>query len=123
MLCRRSTQDPRICVVTMEQDLNEKNVPGLMNEITFQCGEGVQAFVIDCSRLRFISSYGVSVLLRIRKYTRECTGLSLEPVALAGAPSTVMDVLNMARLGTVFPARDDVASSVSGIVERLSRPD
>jgi anti-anti-sigma factor len=70
---------------------------------------GVQKVIVDCSRLKYISSYGLGLLLRVHKRAREAGG----EVKLADLHGRVFDVLEIMRLDHVFAIYSEVDAALS----------
>ena len=65
---------------------------------------GVRKIIVDCSKLTYISTYGVGVLLRLHKRARAAGG----EVKLACVHSRIVSLLHLLRLDRIFGVYPDV---------------
>ena len=65
---------------------------------------GVTKIIIDCTKLTYISSWGLGVLLRLHKRARTAGG----EVKIANVHSRIVEVLNITHLNRIFGIYPDV---------------
>ena len=112
--------DQNVCVICVDQEIDEVNVPPMLQEVDRLIESGVMRIVMDCRDLTYISSYGLSVFLRVRKSLRDHTGNTDAVVHLARVNHLIEDVVRMSRLDRILPLHLDVDSAVRAC--RLSCP-
>lgn len=76
------------------------------------CRAGVEALVIDFSRVTYISSVGLRVLLLAAKQVKEQKGR----LALAALSPEVAEVFQISRFNVVLRVFDSVEAAVAGVV-------
>jgi len=81
-------------VVATERHFREENVGPLLNRIRELAANQAEAIIFDCSELRYINSFGLSVFLRARKLMREAHGDPPKPDPTAGASGDPAAPLN-----------------------------
>lgn len=108
----RVATDQNVCVIRVDDALDEANVPPMLQEVDRLIESGVTCLVMDCRDLTYISSYGLSVFLRLRKSLRDHTGLADAVVHLARVNHLIEEVVRMSRLDRILPLHLDVDSAV-----------
>ncbi len=97
-----------------ERDLAVLEIDGMLNEeepaqaIMLALEEwlqrGVRRFIVDCSKLNFVSSYGLGILIRVHHRVRKRGG----ELVIAGLHGTPLEALQMTHLDRVFHLAVDV---------------
>jgi len=100
------TQDDDITVVALTGDIDLEFSSSMRKVLLDSIAKG-RAVAVDLSAVSMIDSSGVASLLEAFQSARK-RGKKL---VLAAPPDTVMRVLKLARLDTVFQIVDDVASA------------
>jgi anti-sigma B factor antagonist len=59
---------------------------------------GARKLIVDCTKLSYVSSYGVGILIRLHKKLAEAGG----EIKIAAVDSPIIKVLRLLRLDTVF---------------------
>jgi len=106
--------DERTTVVAVEGDLDLASAPMLKRVLVERLGSGARSLVVDLSRVRFLDSTALGVLVGVHRKLQ-----SDERVAIAGAPTPVQKVLEVSGLSPsfqVFPALDDALDYMRGEV-------
>jgi anti-sigma B factor antagonist len=89
--------DERICVVSVEGDLDLASAPQLKWTLVELLEKGYAQYVIDLSQLTYMDSMGLGVLVGFRKRVEGTAGL-----ALASVPETQRKLLEMTGLDACF---------------------
>lgn len=109
--------------LTVQEANNHIAVVSLDGDLTLDCSESVKAtmtdvlasrrkaVVFDMSRVRFIDSHGLELLLGIR----DTCQLGLIPFRLAGLDETCSTILRITRLCDEFVCSRQVADAVKGL--------
>lgn len=87
-----------IMVLSADGGLSAGNADLFVDELEQLVGAGLRKLIVDCTKLGFISSYGISVLLRIHFKMAKKGG----DVKLASVEGKIFRLLEMSRLHTVF---------------------
>jgi anti-sigma B factor antagonist len=104
--------DERICVVSVEGDLDLASAPQLKWTLVELLDKGYAQYVIDLSRLTYMDSMGLGVLVGFRKRVEGTAQL-----ALACLPETQRKLLEMTGLDAAFDSfasLDEALSKHSG---------
>ena len=60
--------DSGVLVLTADGGLNAQTAEQFVNELERVIVGGVHRLIVDCSKLEYVSSYGVAVLIRLHKH-------------------------------------------------------
>jgi len=93
--------DGGLCADTAEQ---------FVDELSQFIDLGMRKLIVDCTRLTYLSSYGIGILVRLHKRLAQKGG----NVKLAAVPGVVARVIQLVRLDQVlqiFPTVDEALSS------------
>ena len=96
--------DRDVLVLAADGGLNADTAESFVKQLETLVEAGVNKIIIDCSSLQYISSYGIGVLVRLHQKLAKHGG----DVKVAGAPSMVLQTLNIMRMGTLFNIYPDV---------------
>lgn len=102
-----------VVVAALVGSLNDVDSDELLARVDSAIGGGSTRIVLDCAGLDFVSSYGLGVLVRLRKRLAGAGG----EAKLAAVPETVKGVLRLTRLDKVFSLYPDVESAVDAFVD------
>ncbi|HWC33117.1 MAG TPA: STAS domain-containing protein [Actinomycetota bacterium] len=91
-------------VLALEGEIDLYTAPKLKEQISELVATDRAQLVVDLSRVEFLDSTGLGVLIGGLKRAREKGG----ELALAGATEPVRKVLSITGLDKVFPLHDDV---------------
>lgn len=100
------TQDGEITVIALKGDIDLEFSSSMRKVLLDSIAKG-RSVAVDLSAVSMIDSSGVASLLEAFQIARK-RGKKL---ILAAPPDTVLRVLKLARLDTVFQMADDVASA------------
>jgi len=96
-----------VLVLAADGGLNSANTAQFIEEIEKLVNSGLRKIIVDCSKLNYISSYGVSVLLRLHKWMSAKGG----DVKLAGVGGFMVAVLRTVGLGKMWGVYKDVEAA------------
>jgi len=100
-----------ISVVALKGRLDVLTSKNLKDAILVEIDAGVTHLVLDFTRLEYVSSAGLRVLLEARKLLKPKDGT----VALSGVQSFIMTILNSTGFDTLFsvyPTSEDAVGSI-----------
>ena len=95
-----------ILVLEADGELNVQTAERFVNDIEKVVDAGLEKVVVDCAKLEFVNSYGLSVLIRLHKHMAGRGG----EVKLANVSSgiyDVFDVVKFAKLFNIYPTREE----------------
>lgn len=104
-----------VVVVEVGGDLDVQTGPALREELYALAAQGEADVVLDLSRVGFLDSSGLGVLVGGLKRMRASQG----SLRLAGCTAAVADVLNLTGLNRVFLMFEDVPSAVADTTHRV----
>ena len=90
--------DKDILILSADGGLNSKNADQFVEELQTLVEAGARKLIVDCTRLSYISSYGVGILIRLHKKLAESGG----EVKIASVDSPIIKVLRLLRLESMF---------------------
>lgn len=90
--------DRDILILSADGGLNSQNAEQFVEELQTLVDAGARKLIVDCTRLSYITSYGVGILIRLHKKLAEGGG----EVKIAAVDSPIIKVLRLLRLDTVF---------------------
>jgi len=100
-----------IAVVSAAGEIDVFTAPQLDSELSAVTGGGQHRVVVDLSRVDFLDSTGLAVLVKTLKRVREHDGGSLAVVVTA---DRVAKVFRLTGLDTLIPLHPTVESAVAG---------
>ncbi|HNX26224.1 MAG TPA: STAS domain-containing protein [Phycisphaerae bacterium] len=93
-----------VLIISADGGLNKQTASKFVDDVGKLVDGGIKKIIIDCSKLNFITSYGIGILLRIHKKLRAAGG----DVKIAAVPSRIIEVLNIMKLTRIFSIYPDV---------------
>jgi anti-sigma B factor antagonist len=96
--------DRSVLILSADGGLNADVADEFVRQLESLIDGGVTKIIVDLSRLTFVSSYGVGVLVRLHNRLAKAGG----DVKLAAPQSAILKVLTTARLGGFFEIYPDV---------------
>jgi anti-sigma B factor antagonist len=96
--------DRQVLILSADGGLNADTASDFISQLETLIEFGVKKMIIDCTKLTYISSYGIGVLVRVHNKHAKKGG----DVKIAAPPSRVLQALNLARLGQLFEIYPDV---------------
>ena len=76
--------------VVLDEELTRMNAPALMDEVSAYRDQGVDKVVFDATRLNFLSSSGVRVIIYCKKYMSDNT-----EIVFLNCSDKILDVLDI----------------------------
>ena len=96
--------DKDVLVLSADGGLNADTAGQFVQQLESLVDAGVKKIIVDCTRLDYISSYGIGILVRLHQKLSKHGG----DVKVAAVQSKVLGVLTMMRMGEVFSIYPDV---------------
>lgn len=96
--------DKDVLIVSADGGLDLSTAGQFQTELEQLIDAGLRKIIVDCSRLTFVSSYGLSVLVRLHGRLAKHGG----DVKLAAVPGRLASLLSLTRLDTLFGLYEDV---------------
>jgi anti-sigma B factor antagonist len=96
--------DDDVLILAADGGLNASSADEFMGSIETLVDAGLRRIIIDCSRLNYISSYGLGVLIRLHGRLREHGG----DVKIAAVRGIIPQALHATKLDTLFDIHPDV---------------
>lgn len=100
-----------VLVLSADGGLDSANAAQFVEELEKVVAAGARNVVVDCGKLTFVSSYGLSVLIRLHKKLAEKGG----DVRLAAVESRFLELLALTHLNRVFRIYDNVDDALRAI--------
>ena len=99
--------DKDVLIVRADGALNAESADDFIKQLTGFIDNGLSRIIVDCSKLEYISSYGLGVLVRLHAKLAKRGG----DVKLASVPGLIEQVLQVTRLNTLFSIYPDVSQA------------
>ena len=96
--------DRSLLIVSADGGLSADVADDFVRQLEGLINGGVTNIIVDLTRLTYISSYGIGVLLRLHNRLKKLGG----DVKLAAPQSAILKALTTMRLGSVFEIYPDV---------------
>lgn len=96
--------DEDVMILAADGGLNAQTADELVEQLERLVDGGLSKLIIDCSKLDYISSYGIGVLLRLHQRLARQGG----DVKVCAMKGIVSQVLQVSRLGSIFELYPDV---------------
>jgi anti-sigma B factor antagonist len=100
-----------VLILSADGGIDSTNAEELAGQLETLIQAGARNLIVDCSKLGFISSYGLAVLVRLHKRLARVGG----DVRLAAVQSRIVELLELTRLARVlqiYPNVDDAIASI-----------
>ena len=96
--------DRNVLILAADGGLNASTASQFVGELEALVDGGVKQIIVDCTRLAFISSYGVGVLVRLHNKLAKHGG----DVRIAGVKSGVLQAMTILKMNRLFQIYPDV---------------
>jgi len=96
--------DKSVLILSADGGLNADTAHQFVQQLETLIDTGVKNIIVDCTRLDYISSYGVAVLVRLHNRLKQHGG----DVKIAAAQSAILKVLTVMHMGQFFDIYPDV---------------
>jgi len=90
--------DKDVLILSADGGLNSHNADQFVTELQTLVDAGARKLIVDCTKLTYISSYGIGILIRLHKKLAESGG----EVKIASVDNPIVKALRLLRLDTVF---------------------
>ena len=100
--------DRDILILRADGGIDGHNVQEFLNQLQRLIEAGARNLVVDCSGLGYISSFGITTLIRVHKRMAECGG----DVKLAAVQPPLFRLLEITRLNEVFHSYPSVEDAL-----------
>jgi anti-sigma B factor antagonist len=97
-----------VLILRADGGLDSHNAQEFLNQLQRLIEGGARKLVVDCGKLGYISSFGITTFIRLHKRMAECGG----SVKLAAVQSPLFRLLQITRLNEVFHAYPSVEEAV-----------
>ena len=97
--------DRDVLILSVDGGIDSTNAEELVTELGKLVDAGSRKLVVDCSRLGFISSYGIAVLVRLHKKLAERGG-DVKLAALESRVARLIDLVGLERVFEIYPNVD-----------------
>ena len=105
--------DKDVLILSADGGLNSQNAEEFVDELQTLVDAGARKLILDCTRLSYISSYGIGILIRLHKKLAKVGG----EVKIAALDSPVVKVLRFLHLDQVFEIYQNVGEARRAFVE------
>ena len=96
--------DKSLLILSADGGLNADTAAEFVAQLETLVDGGVKQIIVDCTRLDYISSYGIGVLVRLHNKLAKHGG----DVKIAAPKSMVLQALTIMRMGRLFEIYPDV---------------
>jgi anti-sigma B factor antagonist len=96
--------DKNVLILKADGDLNSEDSAKVVSRLGELIDSGLTKIIVDCSRMDYISSYGLGVLIRIHSRLTKRGG----NVKLASVKGLIVQVLTLTHLNTLFEIYPDI---------------
>lgn len=98
--------DNDVLVLEADGELNAQTAERFINDVEKVVDSGLQRVVVDCAKLDFVNSYGLSVLIRLHKHMAGRGG-EVKLAHVSSGVYDVFDVVKFAKLFNIYPTREE----------------
>jgi len=96
--------DNSVLILRADGGINADNAAQFVGDLEKIVDAGIRKIIVDCTGLDHVSSYGIGMMVRLHKRLARHGG----DVKLAGLHSTLVRVLQIARMDAYFDIYPDV---------------
>jgi len=96
--------DNDVLILAADGGIDKHTSREFVDQILELINGGVKKIIIDCSKLTYISSWGLGVLLRLHKRAKSAGG----EVKIANVHTRITELLNLTHLNKIFGIYTDV---------------
>ncbi len=100
--------DQDILIVSADIKLNEESAEQFLKGLEEHIDSGLRKIIVDCAGLKYISSFGIGILVRLHNRMDSCDD---GDVKLSGLQESVSQVFEMTRLNTFLQIYPDVENA------------
>ena len=110
--------DKNVLILSADGGIDTYNVQQFLNELQRLIESGAKHLLVDCTRLGYISSFGITTLIRLHKRMSERGG----NVKLASVHGPLVRLLEITRLDQVFQIYPTVEDALKAFRAEEARP-
>ena len=103
--------DKDVLVLSADGGLDSHNAEEFVNELGRLVEAGARKLIVDCSRLGYISSYGIAVLVRLHKKLA-ARGGDVKLAALDTMVARLIQVTGLDRVFQIYPNLDEARRAI-----------
>ena len=107
--------DGDVMVLTADGGLTPENVPQFVSELEKLIEGGVKKVIVDCAKLRYVSSRGLLALLKEKRVLSERGG-QIRLACVCGRVSKVLGVLGLSEKFDLYPSVDSARGSFGDLL-------
>src|SRR5690348_14538759 len=100
-----------VVIARLAGRLDSSSAPSAEEQFMRLIGSGTPRLAIDLSKLEYISSAGLRVLLLVARKVQQAQGR----LALFGLTPSVQEVFSISGFNTIFTIRDDAAAAIDTV--------
>jgi len=97
--------DEDVLILSADGGIDSASAEDLVRELATLVDAGARKLIVDCSRIRYISSYGIAVLVRLHKKLADRGG-DVKLAALESGVVRVIELLGLERVFALYPNVD-----------------
>jgi anti-sigma B factor antagonist len=102
--------DRDVLILSADGGIDSVSAEQLVSELETLVAVGARKLIVDCSRLGFISSYGIAVLVRLHKKLAERGG-DVKLAALESRVARLIALIGLERVFQIYPNVDDARNA------------
>jgi len=102
--------DGDVLILSADGGIDSVNAEELVDELGKLVDSGARKLIVDCSRLGFISSYGIALLVRLHKKLSERGG-DVKLAALESRVARLIAIVGLERLFQIYLNVDDALNA------------
>jgi anti-anti-sigma factor len=118
MLAQPHPVDQDILIIEADDSINDDVTERIVNELIESINQrNCRKIILDCERLEFLSSFGLSLMLRLRHATNAIGG----EVKVTGLSVVLSQIFEMSKVGGLFKIYFDVNAARTSFLSEKPR--
>lgn len=105
--------DRDVLILSADGGIDSASAEALVAELATLVEAGARKLIVDCSRIGYISSYGIAVLVRLHKKLAEGGG-DVKLAALDSRVARLIELVGLERIFQIFPNVDAARDAFRG---------
>ena len=105
--------DRDVLILSADGGIDSTNADEFVAQLGTLVQAGVRKLIVDCSRLGYMSSYGIAVLVRLHKKLAEHGG-DVKLAALESRVARLIELVGLAPVFQIYPNVDSARSAFRG---------
>jgi anti-sigma B factor antagonist len=102
--------DRDVLILSADGGIDSVSAEELVSDLETLVAAGARKLIVDCSRLGFISSYGIAVLVRLHKKLAERGG-DVKLAALESRVARLIALVGLERVFQIYTTVDDARNA------------